>query len=175
MRDGAKNVHREVEQCAKMLEAWEFMSLLTQSSETADERTRLPSAILETCLHVEDLERSREFYADLFGYPLMMSDDRFCAFDVAGCQVLLLFVRGSDPDGTILPFGWIPPHGTSGRAHLGIRIPLESLSAWKERLIERGIPVESSLTWPKGGTSIYFRDPDGHLLELLTPGVWPNY
>ncbi|HWQ03343.1 MAG TPA: glyoxalase, partial [Candidatus Nitrosotenuis sp.] len=26
-----------------------------------------------------------------------------------------------------------------------------------------------------GGRSIYFRDPDGHSLELVTPGVWPNY
>lgn len=27
----------------------------------------------------------------------------------------------------------------------------------------------------RGGCSVYFRDPDGHLLELATPGVWINY
>ncbi|HET7239185.1 MAG TPA: VOC family protein [Terrimicrobiaceae bacterium] len=134
-----------------------------------------PSAILETCLHVEDLERSRAFYADLFGYPLMKSDYRFCAFDVGRGQVLLLFLRGSDPEGTVLPFGVIPPHGTSGQAHIGFSVPAEDLPAWKTRLAERGIAVESSLTWPEGGKSIYFRDPDGHLLELVTPGVWPSY
>ena len=28
---------------------------------------------------------------------------------------------------------------------------------------------------PRSGESIYFRDPDGHLLELATPGLWPGY
>jgi hypothetical protein len=75
------------------------------------------------------LPRSREFYAGLFGYSVMQSDDRFCAFSVGGRQVLLLFVRGTDPQGTTLPFGTIPPHGTSGPAHVGFSIPSESLPA----------------------------------------------
>jgi catechol 2,3-dioxygenase-like lactoylglutathione lyase family enzyme len=148
----------------------------TRDSTSTDQQTFvLPSTIVETCLHVEDLDRSRKFYADLFGYPLMKSDERFCAFDAGNRQVLLLFVRGSDPEVTVLPFGIIPAHGTSGQAHLGFGVPAASLSAWRERLERKGIPIESSLAWPEGGTSIYFRDPDGHLLELLTPGVWPNY
>lgn len=105
----------------------------------------------------------------------MGSDDRFCAFNVDGRQVLLLFVRGNDPHGTKLPFGTIPPHGTSGPAHIGFSVAAESLTAWRDRLAGRGIPVESIVSWPAGGTSVYFRDPDGHLLELLTPGVWPIY
>jgi catechol 2,3-dioxygenase-like lactoylglutathione lyase family enzyme len=136
---------------------------------------RLPSAILETALSVAELARARDFYSKLFGYAVMKSDERFCAFDIGGEQVLLLFVRGSDPDGTVLPFGRIPPHGTSGAGHVGFRIPEESLAAWRSKLQEQGIRIESEFTWPDGGTSIYFRDPDGHLLELLTPGVWPNY
>ena len=149
---------------------------MTQSSSVVDPQTSvLPSTIVETCLHVDDLNRSRKFYSDLFGYPLMKSDERFCAFEVGNCQVLLLFLRGTDPEGTVLPFGIIPAHGTSGQAHLGFGVPAERLSAWRERLEQKGIAIESSLTWPDGGTSIYFRDPDGHLLELLTPGVWPNY
>jgi catechol 2,3-dioxygenase-like lactoylglutathione lyase family enzyme len=134
-----------------------------------------PPAILETCLHATDLERSKRFYSGLFGYPVMKSDNRFCAFDVSGRQVLLLFLRGSDPQGTTLPFGFIPPHGSEGRSHVGFSVPAGSLSAWATRLKEQGIVVESRFTWPDGGTSIYFRDPDGHLPELLTPGVWPNY
>lgn len=105
----------------------------------------------------------------------MRSDERFCAFDVGGSQVLLLFRRGSDPDGTSLPFGTIPPHGTTGASHVGFRVPSDSLAMWKARLQERHIPIESEFQWPTGGTSIYFRDPDGNLLELLTPGVWPIY
>jgi len=29
--------------------------------------------------------------------------------------------------------------------------------------------------WPRGGTSLYFRDPAGHLVELATPGLWSTY
>jgi catechol 2,3-dioxygenase-like lactoylglutathione lyase family enzyme len=150
-------------------------SFKTTSKTPVQQETLLPSAILETCLDVADLDRSREFYAGLFGYPLMQSDERFCAFNVGGRQVLLLFVRSSDPHGTVLSFGTIPPHGTSGTAHVGFSIPSKSLPAWRERLARLGIPIESGFTWPRGGTSLYFRDPDGHLLELVTPGVWPIY
>ncbi|HEX5778765.1 MAG TPA: glyoxalase, partial [Xanthobacteraceae bacterium] len=38
-----------------------------------------------------------------------------------------------------------------------------------------GIELESRVDWPRGGKSIYFRDPDGHLLEFATPGLWANY
>jgi len=135
----------------------------------------LPSAILETCLHVSHLMRSQDFYTGLFGYAVMKSDERFCALNVGDRQVLILFRRGSDPDGTTLPFGFIPSHESSGQSHIGFSVPEASLPVWRARLAERGIPEESSFAWPTGGTSIYFRDPDGHLLELLTPGVWPIY
>jgi catechol 2,3-dioxygenase-like lactoylglutathione lyase family enzyme len=135
----------------------------------------LPSAILETCLSVTDLTRSRQFYSELFGYAVMKSDERFCALSVQDRQVLLLFLRGSDPNGTTLPFGFIPRHGASGQSHIGFSIPPDSLPAWRARLEKQGVAIESSFTWPGGGVSLYFRDPDGHLLELLTPGVWPIY
>lgn len=136
----------------------------------------LPSAILETALSVADLNLSREFYARLFGHPILTSDERLCAFDVAGRQVLLLFPKDSDPEGTTMPFGGhIPAHGSHGRSHVGFAIPTESLDAWRQHLHHLNITVESEFTWPRGGRSLYFRDPDGHLLELLTPGVWPTY
>ena len=37
------------------------------------------------------------------------------------------------------------------------------------------IAIEGRTTWKRGGESIYFRDPDGHLLELATPGLWAIY
>jgi catechol 2,3-dioxygenase-like lactoylglutathione lyase family enzyme len=149
------------------------METKTATSLTHDPRLAPPSAILETCLHVSDLDRARDFYSRLFGYPVMKSDDRFCAFDVAEGQILILFRRGTESHGTTM--SKIPPHESSGQAHVGFSIPPESLARWQARLSECGIRVESSFTWPAGGTSIYFRDPDGHLLELLTPGVWPSY
>ena len=81
------------------------MNIRHDSSLADQQTTALPSTIVETCLHVADLNRSRKFYSDLFGYSVMKSDERFCAFDVGHGQVLLLFLRGSDPEGTVLPFG----------------------------------------------------------------------
>jgi catechol 2,3-dioxygenase-like lactoylglutathione lyase family enzyme len=134
-----------------------------------------PSTILETCLYVADLAKAREFYTKLFGYAVIASDDRFCALGVTGCQVLILFLRGSMPRGTVLPLGTIPPHDGSGPSHIGFGIRGKSWGAWQDRLREQGIPVESIVGWPEGGRSLYFRDPDGHLLELVTPGTWSIY
>jgi len=75
----------------------------------------------------------------------------------------------------MMPFGTIPPHDGSGPAHVAFGVPAESLTAWKARLREHGIAIESTLKWPTGGTSVYFRDPDEHLLELVTPGTWSIY
>lgn len=132
------------------------------------------SSILETALSVADLERAREFYSQLLGYPLITSDDRFCAFRAGDRQVFLLFLKGSDPSGTQLPFGFIPAHGASGVSHVAFSTSEEDIPKWLGRLANQGIKVESQFTWPLGGTSVYFRDPDGHLLELITPGVWGN-
>jgi len=37
------------------------------------------------------------------------------------------------------------------------------------------VAIEGRSHWPQGAESLYFRDPDGHLLEVVTPGIWPNY
>lgn len=134
-----------------------------------------PGGILETCIYVSDMEVAQDFYTKFFGFEVMESDERFCAFNMGPERVLLLFLRDSAPEGNTLPFGHIPPHNASGSIHLGFRIPEDSLEEWKHRLEDFGISIESEFTWPRGGTSLYFRDPDDNLLELLTPGVWPNY
>ena len=35
-----------------------------------------------------------------------------------------------------------------------------------------GDASELETTWPRGGRSLYFRDPAGNSGELITPGVW---
>jgi len=133
------------------------------------------TAVLETCLHVEDVERSARFYETLFGFKRMAGDARFCAFDVAPGSVLLLFLRGGTLEPVKLPGGIIPPHDGSGHMHFAFAIPAEDLAAWLDRLQDAGITIESRVRWERGGESIYFRDPDQHLVELATPGIWPSY
>ena len=133
------------------------------------------TGVLETCLYVEDVARSARFYESLFGFPRLQSDDRLCAFAVGGHDVLILFLRGATREPVRLSGGLIPPHDGSGHLHFAFAIPSGELPAWEQRLGEVGVAVESRVKWPLGGESIYFRDPDDHLVELATPGIWPNY
>jgi catechol 2,3-dioxygenase-like lactoylglutathione lyase family enzyme len=89
--------------------------------------------------------------------------------------VLLLFLRGGSNEDMPTLGGTIPGHDGQGPLHVGFAITAEELPAWERLFKERGIPVESRVTWSRGGTSLYFRDPDGHVLELATPGLWTIY
>ncbi len=102
-------------------------------------------------------------------------DTRFRAYGVGGRSVLLLFKRGASNCVTQLPFGKLGPHDGSGPLHFAFAILAEDLGTWEKTLDAKGIEIESRVRWPRGGTSIYFRDPDNNLLELATPGVWPIY
>ena len=131
--------------------------------------------VIETSLYVEDVGRASEFYTGLFGFEIMIQDQRFCALSVAAKQVLLLFKVGSSTSVIVVPGGNIPPHDGSGEMHLAFSVPADALEAWEARLAEKGVAVESKVAWPRGGHSVYFRDPDRNLVELITPGCWPIY
>jgi catechol 2,3-dioxygenase-like lactoylglutathione lyase family enzyme len=130
--------------------------------------------IIETCINVADMNRARNFYQSLFGFEAMITDERFCALRT-GLDVLLLFTTGASKKPVVVPGGAIPPHETNGSGHLAFAIAADTLAAWRTRLHEHGIEIESEVQWERGGTSLYFRDPDSNLLELATPGLWPNY
>jgi catechol 2,3-dioxygenase-like lactoylglutathione lyase family enzyme len=131
--------------------------------------------VLETSLYVDPLERSIEFYERIFGFPRLASDARFCAFSVSGQQVLLLFRKGASTEPIHTPGGLIPPNDGGGSLHLAFTIAASDEEQWRKWLEQNGVAIESRVTWPLGGASLYFCDPDGHLLELITPGCWAIY
>lgn len=138
------------------------------------------TGILETSLYVRDLDAAEAFYAGLFGFETFLRDQRMRSLGVAPGQVLLLFRLGGSVEASPVPDSvaggrFIPAHDAHGRQHLCFAIPSGELDAWTAHLQQRGIDVESRLTWPNGGSSLYFRDPDGHSLEVATPGLWPNF
>ncbi len=130
--------------------------------------------VLETSLYVDDLDRAQDFYMRLFGFTELLRDARMCALAVPGRQVLLLFRRGGSQVASHSPIGVIPAHDARGAQHLCFSIAHVDVAAWETHLAEAGIAIESRLHWPKGGISLYFRDPDGHSLEVGTPGLWAN-
>ena len=133
------------------------------------------NGLLETALYVEHLDRAARFYEDVLGLPTLTEDGRFKAYDVAGRSVLLLFKRGATLETVKLPGGTIPPHDGEGPVHIAFAVSAEDLPAWERALADHGIAIEGRTRWQRGGESIYFRDPDGHLLELATPGLWATY
>jgi catechol 2,3-dioxygenase-like lactoylglutathione lyase family enzyme len=138
------------------------------------QRTEI-QGLLETSAYVADLDRSAAFYQALFGFPSYLRDSRMCALGVPGNAVLLLFVNGGSESPSQTPVGTIPGHGAAGRTHLCFKIAEADIEPWQQRLADHGIALESRITWPRGGTSLYFRDPDAHSVELASPGLWPGY
>ena len=125
--------------------------------------------ILESSLYVDDVIRSARFYEKIFGFRVISDfGGRGCALEVGTRQVLLLFIKnGSRAMQT--------PHYGDGELHVAFAIRAEELTAWEDWPAENRIAVEEKRAWELGGKSIYFRDPDRHLIEIATPGVWSIY
>ena len=130
------------------------------------------NGILETSLYVERPTQSVEFYRRVFGFDLIDSDQtegitdetRLCAMRAGDRSVLLLFKKDATADTK-----------ASGAIHVAFGISRSELPAWEAWLSQQEITIELRKTWKYGGQALYFRDPDGHLLEVVTPGVWSIY
>jgi catechol 2,3-dioxygenase-like lactoylglutathione lyase family enzyme len=127
------------------------------------------NGLLESSLYVADVGVSTRFYNKVLGFPVISDfGRRGCALRASDRQVLLLFEKGGS-------LGIQSPHDGSGELHVAFAISGAELAAWESWLEGNGITVEEKRTWERGGISVYFRDPDRHLIELATPGVWSIY
>jgi catechol 2,3-dioxygenase-like lactoylglutathione lyase family enzyme len=124
--------------------------------------------IVETAVYADDLEGAERFYGGILGFAVLGKEaGRHVFFRVGDYQVLLVF----RPDAT-LKGDRLPSHGTSGPGHVAFGIAPEDLDSWHRRLLGHSVEIEQEVVWPYGGRSLYFRDPSGNSVELLTPGVW---
>ncbi len=133
------------------------------------------TGLVETCLYVSDVEASRDFYVDLFGFEPVGGDARIQPLMVGPSQMLILFRTGGTPKPVPVANGFIPPHDGGGEQHFAFGVPEDAFEDWKVFLAGKSIEIESTIDWPQGGRSLYFRDPDRLVVELVTPGLWPNY
>ena len=124
--------------------------------------------ILETCLYVDDLDAAVRFYQEVLGLAPFASVAGRHAFFRCGAAVLLLF----NPEQTAKGAGSAPAHGAHGAGHIAFAMAGDQIDAWRSRLAQFGVSVETEVTWPGGGFSLYFRDPAGNSLELTTPRTW---
>jgi len=123
--------------------------------------------ILETSLYAEDLDRAELFYTKVLGLELFAKEPDRHVFFRCGDQMLLIF----NPARTMRETE-VAPHGTTGPGHVAFAVSMAELDQWAACLRSGKIDIEKEVTWPKGGRSLYFRDPAGNCLELASPLVW---
>jgi catechol-2,3-dioxygenase len=129
--------------------------------------------LLETSLHVENLEDASQFYQRALGLAILIEDERMVALALPGGAALLLFQRGASLAPGDMTEGMSLPRDGGETQHLCLAVPTGSLDDWERHLMVNGIVIESRVAQAHGGTSLYFRDLDGHSVEVATPGVWP--
>lgn len=124
--------------------------------------------ILESCLYVDDLVAAEAFYHAVLGLAVYARVPERHVFFRCGQGMFLVF----NPQRTAIATGDVPTHGAHGPGHVAFAIELAAMPAWRERLGAHGVPIETEITWPGGGHSLYFRDPAGNSVELATPQTW---
>ena len=119
----------------------------------------------------------KDFYIDILGLEFVSEENDRSVFLKAGQSMLLIF----NPDKTLVSNEnsitiQFPTHGAftpPSIVHFALEIDKEHYDNAKHILNEKNIKIEKEVTWEKGTNSIYFRDPSGNLVEIITPGSWP--
>jgi len=127
----------------------------------------VPLRIDHVVIAVSDYARSNRFYADVLGAePVAIGRGRY-AYRLANGQQLNVHGPGSSP----IPRAADPVKpGNSDLCFVWDGTPEEAIA----HLLSHGVDIELGPVERNGGTgrgrSVYFRDPDGTLLELISYG-----
>ena len=110
-------------------------------------------------IHVSDVEASSQFYRQVLQLEAMPRP----AFPFPGawfrfgeCQELHIIGNRVDP---------VSAHNRGN--HYALRV--DDLDAWENHLSACGIEYLPRKNRPDGAQQVFFRDPDGHVIELFTP------
>ena len=138
-----------------------------------------PLGMFEVQLVVGDLAAMTAFYRDRLGLEVSLEDPGRgrVHFGLGGRGQLILAREGGEeasPDWPGLPppllvaadpRGATPPR--HGPVHFAIEVAAAGLVQAGERLRSEGADVRGPFRWPSGRLSIYFRDPEGNVAELI--------
>jgi lactoylglutathione lyase len=123
--------------------------------------------LFETHLTVADVPRAVEFYREVVGLPLALDlPERNAAFMWVGA-----------PGRAMLGLWGIGSSVNSLQLHIALEVALDDLLAAPAQLRAHGVAPLSFFGRETGepdvlgwmpAAAVYFRDPDGHLLEYLT-------
>jgi len=125
-------------------------------------------SVLETCIYVDDLDVAQRFYEGVLGLTLFSREPDRHVFFRCGDAMFLIFA----PDRTLRPDTGVPAHGARGPGHVCFAVSDDEIDAWRERFGTEDIEVEQEIRWPRGGRSLYVRDPAGNSVEIASPRIW---
>ena len=128
--------------------------------------------VIETSIYSSDLESMKKFYSGILGLSIIQEERDKLLFLKAGKNMLLIF----DPLRTSVDNHNLPRHGAMtppSSIHFAMEIEERDYQRCREILTRNDIAIEKEVKWSNNTNSIYFRDPAGNLVELITPGGWP--
>jgi catechol 2,3-dioxygenase-like lactoylglutathione lyase family enzyme len=132
--------------------------------------------VLEACVYATDLEAAQRFYDEVLGLePFAIEPGRLVFFHAGPSNVFLVFNPASSRDTSTRPSVGgvvIPPHGAEGPSHVAFAVHDIEIDAWRKRFENSNVTIEAEVTWPRGGRSLYVRDPAGNSVELASPRIW---
>lgn len=135
--------------------------------------------IVESILYTSDVARLSTWYKNIMGIEPFFQAPRGAGFGLPNNTILLLFDRNKTTEDMVSPRGVIPKHGITGTGlgqHLAFACSgQEELAEWEEHFKANHVEILGKMDWELGGKSIYVRDWEGHVIEVMTRGVWPVY
>ena len=129
--------------------------------------------VLETALYTDDLPAANRFYGVVLGLePIAFVEGRHLFFRCGEGVVLIFDRRSTATVPTSVNGVPVPMHGATGAGHMALAVAEAELPGWRAHLAAEGVAIESEVTWPRGGRSLYIRDPAGNSVELASPLLW---
>lgn len=114
-----------------------------------------------------------------------------------GTTTLLIFQLGLTASDIHTPTGLIPGHGPTEsvlssilpsnrgddnddsarlKQHFCVAVKdPDDVVQWDQHLQNQNIRILGRMDWELGGKSVYFEDPDGHVGEIDSKGIWKHY
>jgi len=129
--------------------------------------------VLETSLYAENLQAADHFYGTVLGLERIAFVEGRHVFYRCGAGVVLIFdPRTTANQSTSVNGAAVPLHGARGAGHIALAVADAQLAEWRTYLERSGVTIESEVTWPRGGRSLYVRDPAGNSVEIASPTLW---
>src|SRR5271155_4218133 len=126
------------------------------------ERVSWTKEIGAITLFVEDLQRSRQFYADVFDVPMVYEDASSAVFKFGGAMINLLTATSAE---SLIQPSPVGDRGAGSRLQLSIFV--DDVDAVCEDLAARGVEfINGPMDRDWGMRTACFADPAGHIWEV---------